>query len=310
MLDRLPKKVDAFLLVALGLVAAGAHAPAAPARLAAQQPKQELIVCGWDEVFILDVSRPGAPSKVWRWKAADRPEIPELLKTKFRTVADCKPVSGNRILLVASGDGVALVERATGKAVFWGACANAHSADLLPGDRIAVACSTRDVGGNRLAVFDARTPERELYSTELYSGHGALWDESRRRLWALGGRELRTYALTAWDTGTPSLRLDASYPLPSTGGHELVEAADSRQLAVTALRQAWFFDRDARTFSPHPELSERVGVKSISVHPTTKQVAYTQADAPEWWTATIRFLHPEKTITLEGERIYKVRWVR
>jgi hypothetical protein len=39
-------------------------------------------------------------------------------------------------------------------------------------------------------------------------------------------------------------------------------------------------------------------------------MAYTLADAPECWTATIRFKLPERTLKLEGERIYKVRWVR
>jgi hypothetical protein len=34
------------------------------------------------------------------------------------------------------------------------------------------------------------------------------------------------------------------------------------------------------------------------------------ADAPEWWTATVRFKLFERTLKLEGQRIYKVRRVR
>jgi hypothetical protein len=137
-------------LFLLSLLLAGA-ALAAP---------NDLIVCGWDEVYILNVE---TGAKSFSWKAADHPELPESYKTKFRTTDDCKAVSGGRILITASSDGVALVDRKTAKTTFWGICANAHSADLLPGDRIAVACSVRENGGNRLAIFDGRVPEKELY---------------------------------------------------------------------------------------------------------------------------------------------------
>ncbi len=156
---------------------------------AAQSASGELLVCGWDEVYILHFTSGREPNKVFSWKAQERPELPAGFKDKFRTTDECKAVAGNRILITASSSGVALVERATGKATFWGLCANAHSADLLPGERIAVACSVNE-HGNRLAVFDARTPEKEIYSTELHSGHGAVWDEHRKLLWALADGEL------------------------------------------------------------------------------------------------------------------------
>lgn len=162
---------------------------------------RELMVCGWDEVYILSIGGPAAAAeKVWSWKAAGQPELPARLVKNYRTTDDCKPVSGDRVLITASSNGVALVERATGKTVFWASCANAHSAEMLPGERIVVACSVQPEG-NRLAVFDARVPERELYSTELYSGHGAVWDGGRKLLWALGGKELRA---SPWRSGTPA----------------------------------------------------------------------------------------------------------
>lgn len=275
-----------------------------------QAGDRELIVCGWDEVFKLDVSDSGGtPQRVWSWRAANRPELPEAYRDKFRYTDECKPVAGNRILITASSDGVALVDQG-GKTEFWARCANAHSAELLPGDRIVVACSTRETGGNRLAVFDATVPERELFSTELNSGHGAAWDAQRGILWALGGRELRSYSPADWDSPHPALRLDATYTLPEHGGHELVALDSSPSLAVTTSRSVWLFDRDARKFSPHPELRGLPGVKGISVHPRTGQIAYVQADLPDWWSDTIRFVHPERTVRLENQRIYKVRWVR
>lgn len=47
----------------------------------------ELIVCGWDEVFVLDMSRVehGLPTKTWSWRSEDREELPDSMKSKFRT---------------------------------------------------------------------------------------------------------------------------------------------------------------------------------------------------------------------------------
>ncbi len=275
---------------------------------AAPASGQSLVVCGWDEVFVLDIS--ATPKKTWSWKAADRPELPAAYRTRFRTTDDCKPVSGNRLLVTASSDGAALVDRATGRAAWWGACGNTHSADLLPGDRVVLACSTRENTGNRLVLFDARVPERELFSTELYSGHGAVWDGQRNRLWALGEKELRAYALRDWEGASPSLHLEARVPLPDAGGHELSPVPGTSQLIVSTTNGVWRFDRDARTFAPDPDLRGVGHVKSAVIHPESGRLAYTQADSPEWWTSRIRFRHPDGEVHLAGERLYKIRWLR
>jgi hypothetical protein len=269
---------------------------------------QSLVVCGWDEVFILDVS--GTPRKTWSWKAVERPELPAAYATKFRTTDECKPVPGNRILITASSDGAALVDRATGQTLWWGACGNAHSAEMLPRDRIVLACSVRETTGNRLVVFDVREPGRELFTTELYSGHGAVWDAARSRLWALGETELRAYRLADWDSARPSLALESRYPLPDVGGHELsAVAGTSSHLVVSTHAGVWRFDRDTTQFVPDPVLRDLRDVKSAVVHPASGRVAYTQAESPNWWTSRIRFRHPDGEVVLDGERLYKVRWV-
>jgi hypothetical protein len=272
---------------------------------AAHGAQGDLLVCGWDEVYILNAE---SGAKSFSWKAADRPELPAAYKDRFRTTDDCKPVAGERILITASSDGIALVDRSSGRTTFWGVCANAHSADLLPGERVAVACSERQQGGNRLAVFDARVPERELYSTELTSGHGAYWDEKRNVLWALGSKELRAYTLVNWSSARPSLELKRAYPLPSGGGHELSRAAGAN-LAISALRDVWLFDPERGKFTPHPQFGGMANIKSVSLNRVTGQIAFTQADSPEWWTSKIRFRNPDRVVQRENERLYKVRWV-
>lgn len=271
---------------------------------------QALLACGWDEVFVVDATGAGVPRKTWSWKAADSAELPDAFRTKFRTTDDCKPVAGDRVLVTASSDGAALVDRATRRTLWWASCGNTHSAELLPGDRIVLACSVRKQTGNRLALFEVSTPERELFSTPLESAHGVVWDAARERLWALGFNELRAYRLKDWDGPSPSLDLDVRYALPDDGGHELTAVPGTAHLLVSTHAGVWRFDRDLRTFAPDFDLRGLHDVKSAVIHPTTRRLAYTQAERPDWWTSRIRFLRPAGEVVLPGERLYKVRWIQ
>lgn len=272
----------------------------------------ELILCGAGEVFILDMSQQenGKPKKVWSWRAGERPELPEHLEVGpgFASTDECKPIDGgSRILITSSGSGVALVERETGTALFWGSVPEAHSADLLPHHRVAVAGSFTE-GGNRLVIFDLDLPEKELYSTELFSGHGVVWDAERQMLWALSGYDVRAYRLDEWDSDHPSLRLIFAIDLPESGGHDLYPVPGSPALTVTTAEHCWLFDRDTRSFKLHRDLAELGDVKSISVNPVTGQLAYVQADPDSWYSDRVRLLRPEGIVHLPGEIIYKARW--
>jgi hypothetical protein len=269
----------------------------------------ELIVCGGAEVVILDVSQQ-TPGKVWSWRAAGRSELPENMRGKFETTSDCKSVDGGRrILIVSSGDGVALVERASGRVLFYARVPNAHSAELLPGGRLVVASSIApNLPGDRLILFDLQMPDRPLFHTAFPSAHGVVWDDGRALLWAVGGDYLRSYRLVEWDTASPRLEQTAEYRLTDSDGHDLSPVPGTDLLAVTAHNHVWIFNRSRHDFSLHPQLGGEADVKSVTTHPVTKQVAFTQAGKGVWWTDTLRFAGPQKTVTLEGERMYKVRW--
>jgi len=241
----------------------------------------------------------------------ESPELPADMKGLFRTTDECKPLDGGRKLLITSSGGAAvLVTREGKRLLFYGRAANAHSADLLPRGRIAVAAS-RDSGGrgDSLIIFDPLPSNRELWREPLPSGHGAVWDVKRRLLWALGDTELKAYQLRDWETGNPKLALAATVELPEPGGHDLAALGTTPLMTVTTGRRCWLFDRDKRSFSPHPTLSEHPGVKSISVHPVTGQLVYVQAEGREWWAERLRFLDPAKIVHTAGEHYYKARWV-
>jgi hypothetical protein len=292
----------------LGLPLAARTAVAAVRQAAADT---ELVVCGWDEVFILALGGGPAPAyrKVWSWHAADSPQIPADMQALFRTTDDCKPVEGGRrILISSSGGGVALVDRETRQAPFFARVTNAHSLEMLPGGRIAAVASVSTAGtGNRLVIFDAASG-KELASDELRSGHGAVWDDERRVLWALGGDVLRAYGISP--PGSPT-RLERTFEiaLPSEGGHDLVAIPGSPRLFVSTVRNCFSFDRERRQFSPHDTLGDHRNIKSYAIHPRTGRVVYIQAEGANWWAETLRFERPDGTLRLSGERLYKARWL-
>lgn len=272
------------------------------ALLAACAPlREELLVCGGDEVYVVDLA--GRTS--WSWKAVERPELPAELRPKFGTTDECKP-AGDRVLITSSGGAVALVERATGRALFWAPAVNAHSAELLPRRRVAVA-SSYGKGGDRLLLFDLEVPGKVLWEQDLLGAHGAVWDPERQILWALGERELRAYRLTDWETATPSLRAEHGYLLPDVGGHDLRAIPGSPGLLVTTNPSVWRFDRDRRVFEAAPGFPERDHVKAVDVHPATGRTAWVRAET-SWWAPRVRFLDPPGELALPGRRIYKARW--
>jgi hypothetical protein len=275
--------------------------------LYAELRADELFVCGWDEVFVLELNGE-SHERVWGWRASDRLELPEEFRTLFRTTDECKPVeSGQKVLISASSGGLALVERPSGRVLWYGFVGNAHSIEMLPGGRLAVAGSTHE-NGNRVAIFDFKEPNKELYVDELYSGHGVVWDQERELLWALGFNTLKAYRLKNWETPEPELSQAAAFGLPDSGGHDLYPVSDTRDLVVTTNRQVFLFDRDQHKFRLHPSLRDKERVKGVAVHPVTGRVAYVQAEGENWWAHRIHFLNPSGSLSLPDERIYKARW--
>jgi hypothetical protein len=228
--------------------------PALPVLLGAAQMEtapRELIVCGREKVFIVDLNSPdanGTPKTIWTWQAAGRTDLPKEVHSLFRSTDECKPVDGGRsILITSSTGGVALVDRAKTATLFYGRAANAHSADLLPNGRIAVA-SSRDPKGNKgdsLILFDRTKSDQELWRGPLPSGHGVVWDEQRQRVWALSDREITCYELSNWTTPNPSLTQTGAFALPEPGGHDLFAIPGTPYLSVSTGEHCWIFDRDA-----------------------------------------------------------------
>jgi hypothetical protein len=230
-------------------------------------------------------------------------------KKSFASTDECKPI-GESLLITSSSGGVALVRRSDKRCQFYTEARNAHSACLLPDDRVAVASS---FGGDELLVYKlampSGSPAKPIASIALRGAHGAIWDTGLGRLWALGSDELLLVDIGNEPTG-PTLRVDQRIELPTPGGHDLSRSRETPILFVTTNKHVYRFDtRDGR-FSPDPVLADQPKVKSVSEHPQTGEIVYHQGAPENWWSDRIRFVGERQDIQLPGRRLYKVRWDR
>ncbi|TNE38041.1 MAG: hypothetical protein EP321_13115 [Sphingomonadales bacterium] len=271
-----------------------------------------MLACGDDQVRLYRWDE-AAPREVWRWSAATAKNLPAEYRTSLLSkIDDCKPVlEGRAILITASTGGVVLLDRVTGAIWFRAMAPMAHSATLLPGDRIAVALSIQKAG-DRLQIYDRTNSEHALFHLPLPSGHGAVWDAARQRLFALSHDYIQAFSLVDWNTATPSLREEERWDLPGRrDGHDMSHDPVTGNYFVTTDDGVWRFDADAGTFAPFTPLNPALRVKSIS--PSLHDLAWTQAEE-NWWAFGFMIAKrdgsdPER-VPVDGLHLYKVRWLQ
>jgi hypothetical protein len=229
----------------------------------------------------------------------------------FQTIAECKPTAdGRRLLIASSSNGAAVLERATGRVEFYAKAMNGHSIELLPGNRVVIAASHAASGsGDRLSVYDLEQSDVELFHVDTPWPHAVIWDAPRQLLWADSQRDVVGYRLTDWQTTTPRLTPAIVAQLPDSNGHDMMPVPDSPQLILATAAHTWFFDRDTHAFTKHPLLGDAGKVKSVHVDPASKRLLWIQGEGARWWSEVLHLHDPDTTITLAGEKVYKVRWM-
>jgi len=261
----------------------------------------EIITCGDDQVLVIDskASDKENVKVLWKWKASEATDLTDQFRKYMTSIDECKSVDKNKkILITSSGGGVVLIDRETKKSIFHAHVPNAHSAELLPGNRVVVALSTAP-GGNSLEVYDVRTPEKVLCKDSLYSGHGVVWMRKT------GYDELRRYTLKDRDSENPELRLEKTWKLPDTGGHDLSPVSDNK-LILTTTNSVWIFNIKEEQFLPFEMLDQVKNVKSVNYNESNGELVYAKGEI-SWWTHNIYFRNPDKTLTLPDINLYKVR---
>ena len=269
---------------------------------------QCVALCGGKDVIIVDMSKSEGKNlhEVWRWNIEEPTEgLPAEYGKYLNPLDECKFVDGGKkLLLTSSHSGTVLMDIKSKKALFYARTPMAHSADLLPNGRIAVANSTHKKG-NSLELYDINKPEVVLFKDSLYSGHGAVWMDERESLFALGHDCLREYKLKDWASEKPSLELNSSWKLPVRSGHDL-SRVDKDRLLVSGHEGVVWFDLRSEKFEPFEPLKNTLNVKSVNYDAKSERLIYTKAEE-SWWTHNIYQESPDKVITIDSMKIYKVR---
>ena len=275
------------------------------------QKCDELMVCGSSRLFIVKVQslKDTIPNVIWEWNAHEAQDLPIAYRNNFfEKISECKSFNkGNDLLITASTGGVALIDRETNKVKFYAFIPNAHSAELLPDNRIVVAGSLNNKG-NCLEVFDISQSENSLFRDSLYLGHGVIWDAARKTLYALGYDRINQYKLKNWDTRRPALKLFKRTMLPSFSGHELQRYQSEDILIISTAQHVWLFDKATSTFKPFRPLADRKDVKSTSYNDYLKLQSYTVAEH-NWWTHRVYFLGTDRFLSFPGVNVYKAHWI-
>lgn len=270
--------------------------------------ENHIAVCGGNEVKIIDIEKSDGTNlhEVWSWRIDEPTDgLPADYAKYLNPLDECKFVDNNRkLLLTSSHSGVVLLDLKSRRNLFYARVPMAHSADLLPRNRVAVALSTHDKG-NSLEIYDIAQPEKVLYRDSLYSGHGAVWHAERESLYALGYDVLREYKLRNWESDQPSLEMVASWPIPVTSGHDLVKV-DAERMLLSGHEGVYWFDVESGQYPPFEPLKDTHNIKSVNYNAKSGRLIYTKAEI-SWWTHHIYQENPDKVLTIDSMNIYKVR---
>ena len=267
----------------------------------------EIIACGGSQVVIFDADQPAGenPKLKWSWDVKEATNLPPHYQKLLVPLDECKPARTNsQLLLTSSGGGAVLLDRASRKPLFYAQVPMAHSAELLPGDRMAVALSTH-AQGNRLELYSVSQPDKVLWKDSLFSGHGVIWNAKHQRLYALGLAELRAYSLQHWETDSPSLLREKTWKIPGTSGHDL-NRLSADELLITYHEGVSVFRIPTESFAPFAPLANVENVKSVNYDPSTQCLVYTKAEI-SWWTHHIYSRNPDRAFTFPGINLYKAR---
>lgn len=269
----------------------------------------KIIVCGDCELYIVDAVKSSEDSLAvcWHWSIYDEEvNLPEEYESRMWSIDDCKSVCGGKKLLVTSGGGSTLLVDIDSKRIeFFAHTPMVHSAAMLPGNRIAVVNSTHPEG-NSLELYEVGRNEEVIWRDSLYSGHGVVWSEKYKSLFALGYDELRRYRPVDWESDKPSLELVQSYKLSFPNGHELSPAGKDL-LVVSTYEHVELFNIAEGCFEPFGPLYDCKDVKSANYDPALDKLVFTKAE-DSWWTNHVYLENPDKTLTFNKTfHLYKCR---
>lgn len=268
---------------------------------------RSILVCGDTLVHLVDPAKSegNKPHILWTWDAREVKDLPEEYRNKkFNSVDDVKVVrDGTQLLISSSSQGVVLWDIKENKSLFYTSVGNAHSIELLPNGLIVAAASTH-AEGNQIMLFDPASGSREpIARDDLYSGHGCVWHEDRKTLFALGYDVLVEYKVE-----DRKLHRIKEWKIPGKSGHDLTLSPDGKRFFLTEHTGAWQFDLASEKFSKIEGFPDAENIKSLNLA-KNGQYLYTVPEE-SWWTHTVSLSKPVQKLSFPGMRVYKARWYK
>ena len=282
-----------------------------------------LIACGSNKVYMFDeklASSAGnySAALTWSWDATTAAAIVGLGASRMDHIDDAKPVMDGKKLLITSSYNWALLLNIETKKVEWSTTGvtNAHSAEILPRNRVAVAAADGFV-----AIYDLSS-SAQIAQYTLSSAHGVVWSEKRQRLYAVGATSLQIYKLKNWDTSSPELELERTVSTSGfvTGLHDMTMVDEDT--LIMGGNKAAFYNMNTGAFTQLAHFNTCQGVKSLNYNPSTGEIYYTYAweghseGGYTWSSHKVRYtddvyandnLVDKKVIEVGDISMYKVR---
>jgi len=253
-----------------------------------------LIFCGDQYIYIIDAQKAYSSryqnAVIESWNAASIADTIGLSENLCKYLTDCKPVNDGKDLLVTSYNGWSiLLNLETMDVPFYTINSfGAHSADLLPNDRVAVACANP---GNQIQVYDLDTPNKIISSVQISGAQGVAWDADLNLLFAINQESLNSYRLVDWSSNHPSLELVASVPTPKKGMKDLT-VVSSNTLCVAGAG-SYIYNISDNTFTEMTQFSSSKVLNSMNYNGKTGEVWYTDATVPAgraiWSTRSLSY---------------------
>lgn len=277
-----------------------------------------LTICGGNTVYIIDadmaIDQPDwHDAIVWSWEASSIAARTGMSLSKLDHIDDCKLVdNGSKMLITSSYGWCAMVDYDTHDLLFYSTrTPNAHSADLLPGNLIAVGCSDgTGEGYNTVQLYDASQSDVKIGEYSFPKTHAAVWDDDTRRLYVAGERQIGVYRLN-----DNVLDAEDTIVAAKSDVHDLMPVKPGK--LCIAGKEAFVYDIDQKSFRNIPFLIGRIALKSLNISPYTGEIWYTDAtdtaDARVWfshdlWWASGRMAPgPAMSISIPDVNVYRVR---
>lgn len=310
------------MLAALAFTAgaAGQNEPSLSPRAA--KGHRQLIAMGNNFIYLFDAEKAAAEgtfenSIIWKWDAKSIATIMNHDPERLDFIDECKVLCKGKKLLITGAHGwSAMIRRKDGKPVFWSKLdVQAHSAEVLPGNRVVVACS---VPHDQLHLYDIRKPDRILQTLPLHAAHGVFYSKKYKLLFAAGGKSLNIYRLENWKGKNPQLVLEKSISTEGFVGdiHDL-QMKDEDTLILTG-NNAAFYDIPGGKLVSFTRFNGIKSIKSINYNQESGEIIYTYSNRDiyegdyDWAQQKVRSSRAddgaqESIIRTPGINGYKVR---